>query len=97
MAHTGSAGGPTKLVPQKGTPKAEEEKIPAAPERAPEPAPQNTVVVQSGGQKPSGQPRVAVLLIVLFALEMVIHPGINTWLRGLMNGFNSALNAGGKQ
>ena len=45
-----------------------------------------------------GQWRVIVLLIVLFALEMVIHPAVKGWVAGTINGFNTALNSasGGK-
>jgi hypothetical protein len=39
----------------------------------------------------SGQWRVTVLLIVLLALEMIVHPGIHTWLQSALSGFNTAL------
>ncbi len=29
----------------------------------------------------TGQSRVMVLLLVLLALEMIIHPGVKDWLR----------------
>ena len=38
-----------------------------------------------------GQARVVVLLLVLLALEIVVHPAVKTWLTGLINGWNSVL------
>ena len=38
-----------------------------------------------------GQWRVTVLLIVLLALEMMVHPGIYGWLKSALSGFNTAL------
>jgi hypothetical protein len=46
-----------------------------------------------------GQWRVFGLLLLLLALEMVVHPGVKQWLSGTINGFNTALNSaapGGK-
>jgi hypothetical protein len=39
----------------------------------------------------TGQNRVLVLLIVLFALEAVVHPGIKQWVALAINGWNSTL------
>ena len=39
----------------------------------------------------TGQTRVLVLLIVLFAMEAVIHPGIKQWVAGAINQWNAAL------
>lgn len=38
-----------------------------------------------------GQARVIGLILVLLALEVVLHPAIKTWLSGLINGWNTAL------
>lgn len=38
-----------------------------------------------------GQTRVLVLLIVLFALEMVVKPGIKDFFHGAINQWNTAL------
>ena len=40
-----------------------------------------------------GQTRVTVLIFVLLALEMIVHPAIKQWLSGMINGWNSALNS----
>lgn len=45
-----------------------------------------------------GQTRVLVLLIVLFALEAVIHPGIKQFVGGAINQWNAGLsNTGAKK
>ena len=38
-----------------------------------------------------GQARVIGLLLVLLALEIVVHPAVKTWLTVLINGWNTAL------
>lgn len=40
-----------------------------------------------------GQARVIGLILVLLALEVVLHPAIKTWLSGLITGWNTALNS----
>jgi hypothetical protein len=42
----------------------------------------------------TGQTRVLVLLVVLFALEAVVHPGIKQFVTGAISGISTAL--GGK-
>jgi hypothetical protein len=87
--------GPTKLTPEPGSKKAQ----PESPGRADEPAPGNstTTVVQMQPPPASGQPRVLVLLGVLLALEAVVHPGIKTWLQGVIAGLNTGLSKGAKK
>lgn len=41
-----------------------------------------------------GQTRVIVLLLVLFALEAVIHPGIKQWIANVRGQVGGALNLG---
>ena len=36
-----------------------------------------------------------VLLIVLFVLEMVVHPGIKQWLLGAISGINTSFTQAG--
>lgn len=38
-----------------------------------------------------GQTRVMVLLLVLLGLEIVVHPGINAWLKSAVGQFSTGL------
>jgi hypothetical protein len=44
-----------------------------------------------------GQTRVIVLLIVLMALEAVVHPGIKEWVQAAATQWNTALASTGKK
>jgi hypothetical protein len=41
-----------------------------------------------------GQTRVLVLLVVLLALEAVVHPGIKQWINGTISAINTTFSGG---
>ena len=41
-----------------------------------------------------GQTRIVVLLLVLFLLEMVVHPGIKQWITNVWGQISGALSTG---
>lgn len=44
-----------------------------------------------------GQTRVLVLLIVLMALEIVVHPGIYAWQKSYISQLQAGLSGGAKK